>query len=121
MASRNSCHSFCIERIQAKSDDVTCITWSVDSSVIMAGSRDSTARIWTVNTTQNYQPVTLSGHKTSLVGAYFSQGSSDTKISSCYTISQDGALVTWECNYNDAEEESTIAARIQGGQCRPFL
>jgi hypothetical protein len=50
--------------------------------------------------------MTLSGHKTSLVGAYFSHCNPNEKITSCYTISQDGALVTWECNYN--EEESIM-------------
>jgi periodic tryptophan protein 2 len=90
-----------------QSDDVSYIHWSSDSSVIVAGSRDATARIWTVNTTKNYQPVTLSGHKSTLVGAYFSHKTEGTRrlIDSCYTISEDGALVSWECLYGQQEVE----------------
>lgn len=97
-----------------QSDDVTCLTWSSDSSVIMAGSRDSTARIWTVQTTRNYQPVTLSGHKSALVGAYLTHdtASNNDRIQSCYTISQDGALVTWECTY-ETDDDSATASTIQ--------
>ena len=67
-----------------QSDDISSIHFSADSSVLAAGSRDSTARIWTLQTTQNYQPVTLSAHKSALVGAYFS---GNEQIESCYTIS----------------------------------
>jgi periodic tryptophan protein 2 len=90
-----------------QSDDVTSLHWSSDSTVLLAGSRDGTGRIWTVNTTRNYQPVTLSGHKTPLVGAYFSHKMDGTKkiIDSCYTISEDGALVTWQCNHGGEEVE----------------
>jgi periodic tryptophan protein 2 len=90
-----------------QASDVTRLEWSEDSSVIMAASRDCTARIWTVHTTRNYQPVTLSGHKTPIVAAFFAHaetaGSNPTskkrprrRIDSCYTISEDGALVTWK-------------------------
>lgn len=91
-----------------QSDDVTSIHWSSDSSVILAGSRDATARIWTVNTTRNYQPVTLSGHKSTMVGAYFTHKMEGQKrvIDSCYTISEDGALVTWICTYGNQEIEA---------------
>lgn len=108
-----------------QSDDVTCITWSSDSSVILAGSRDSTARIWTVQTTRNYQPVTLSGHKSALVGAYFHTSPQDNKIQSCYTISQDGALVSWECKYDDDEKQNEDMVNkavdfFTGGGATPF-
>ncbi|KAG7349834.1 WD40 repeat-containing protein [Nitzschia inconspicua] len=104
-----------------QSSDVTRLEWSEDSSVIMAASRDCTARIWTVHTTYNYQPVTLSGHKTPIVAAFFayaeignagtiSSGNrrSKRKIDSCYTVSEDGALVTWKVqrlNSGDSKSE----------------
>jgi periodic tryptophan protein 2 len=103
-----------------QSDDVTSISFSSDSSVLIAGSRDSTARIWSLQTTYNYQPVTLSAHKSALVGAYFSGNG----VESCYTISQDGALVTWKCSYNERDkgddEEVMVDDAVEfftGGDC----
>lgn len=92
-----------------QSSDVTCLTWSPDSSVLMAGSKDCTARIWTLNTTHGYEPVTLSGHKTPIVGAYFSLSSCYDKIDSCITVSEDGVLVTWKCHYKDGAFDSALA------------
>lgn len=89
-----------------QTSDTTHLEWSSDSSVIMACSKDGTARIWTVHTTLKYQPVTLSGHKTALVGAFFKYddsshyepetGRTRPRIDGCYTISEDGALVSWK-------------------------
>ncbi|KAL3943614.1 MAG: hypothetical protein SGBAC_002323 [Bacillariaceae sp.] len=84
-----------------QSSDVTRIEWSSDSSVIMACSRDCTTRIWTVHTTRDFIPVTLSGHKTQIIGAYFGYDEKN-RITSAFTVSEDGALVTW-----NAEEEAT--------------
>jgi periodic tryptophan protein 2 len=91
-----------------QSDEVVFVNWSSDSSVLLAGSRDGTVRIWTINTIRNYQPVTLSGHKSSIVGAYFSHKIEGTRrvIDGCYSISEDGALVHWECIYNQEEVQS---------------
>jgi periodic tryptophan protein 2 len=98
-----------------QSSDVMRLEWSEDSSVIMATSRDCTSRIWAIHTTRNYQPVTLSGHKTPIVGAFFSYGEGATmvegrprRIDSCYTISQDGALVTWKAHFEDKQPVEDI-------------
>jgi len=98
-----------------QSQDVTRIEWSQDSSVIMACSRDCTVRLWTVHTTRRFQPITLSGHKTPVVGAFFAYRETSTEgakdgttvvIDSVYTMSQDGALVTWKCtNDNDTDND----------------
>lgn len=91
-----------------QSDDVTIINWSSDSSVLLAGSRDATVRIWTVETTNMFLPITLSGHKSAIVGAYFAHKMEGTRrvVDACYTISEDGALVNWECMYNQQEEQT---------------
>uniref|UniRef100_A0A7S4AGE9 Small-subunit processome Utp12 domain-containing protein n=2 Tax=Pseudo-nitzschia australis TaxID=44445 RepID=A0A7S4AGE9_9STRA len=115
-----------------QSGDTTHVEWSEDSSVILATSKDCTVRIWTVHTTRRFQPVTLSGHKTPVVGAYFDYKEvEDTDansnrnnngigigigigakkrrrrvIDSVYTMSQDGALVTWKCNNNDDDNNN---------------
>ena len=77
-----------------QSDDITCIAWSSDSSVIAAGSRDSTVRIWSLQTTRGYEPFTLSGHKEGIVGVFFT--GSDAKIEKCFSVSHDGVLVSWK-------------------------
>mmetsp|Transcript_19430 Transcript_19430/g.28794 ORF Transcript_19430/g.28794 Transcript_19430/m.28794 type:complete len:893 (-) Transcript_19430:3154-5832(-) len=111
-----------------QSSDITCIQWSSDSSVLLAGSRDTTVRLWTVNTIKNYIPVTLSGHKSSIIGSYFghSLDGGDVKIDSCYTISEDGALVLWKCSYeteklNDLEIENNYETAVDffsGGEIK---
>lgn len=88
-------------------DAVVSIEWSSDSSVIMASSRAGTVRIWTVDTTEGFEPITLSGHKSCAVGAYFekiTQGSGG-RIRKVYTVSADGALVSWSCKYSDEDTQ----------------
>jgi periodic tryptophan protein 2 len=91
-----------------QSSDVTRLEWSSDSSVIMACSRDCTARIWTLHTTRDYQPVTLSGHKTKIIGAYFGYDEQH-RIDSAYTISEDGALVSWKAKAETSTTETVTA------------
>eukprot|EP00536_Pseudo-nitzschia_multiseries_P010973 jgi/Psemu1/204669/e_gw1.354.56.1 len=90
-----------------QSQDTTHIEWSEDSSVILTASKDCTVRVWTVHTTRRYEPVTLSGHKTPVVGAYFDYKDAivDAVIDSIYTMSQDGALVTWKCHGPSSSEQ----------------
>ena len=91
-------------------DDVNSLRFSSDSTVLMAASRDCTVRIWTVNTTRNYQPFTLSGHKTMVIDAFFTYKESGT-IDSCVTISEDGALVTWSLSKTDTTEDIDMAPK----------
>lgn len=90
-------------------DHVTSICWSSDSSVIIASSRDGTARIWTVKSISDYIPVTLSAHKTALIAAYFDDSPQDLrlKLRTIFTVSADGAVVTWRCTYVEEKEVST--------------
>jgi periodic tryptophan protein 2 len=85
-----------------QADDVTCLYWSSDSSVVVAGSRDCSVRIWTLQTTLNFEPITLSGHKRAIVGVYMTTDPTTKRLDTCYSISEDGALVTWQCEYDDA-------------------
>lgn len=89
-----------------QADDVVCLTWSSDSSVLAGGSRDGTVRIWTLHTTRNYEPVTLSGHKRTIVGTYLLSDNNSNTVEKCYSVSEDGALVTWECNYSDDDNNN---------------
>jgi len=88
-----------------QADDVTCLSWSSDSTVIAAGSRDCSVRIWTVHTTRNYEPITLSGHKRAIVGAYLISNNTTGSLDTVYSVSEDGALVSWECKYENGQIE----------------
>jgi periodic tryptophan protein 2 len=89
-------------------NDVTHIAWSLDESVLVASSRDGTLRLWTVNTVANYQPITLAGHKTSVIGVYIGSPTKNTlstspQLDTLYSISADGTLVGWTCTFTEAE------------------
>ena len=79
--------------------DISSIEWSDDGSVILASSKDNTARLWTLFTTEDYVPITLSGHKSPLIGAYFGKNTGfdgNIKHDTIYTISEDGSLYNWK-------------------------
>lgn len=85
-----------------QADDVMCLSWSSDCSVIAAGSRDCSVRIWSLHTTRNFEPVTLSGHKRAIVGVYLI-GNHSGRVETCYSVSEDGTLVSWECKLKEGE------------------
>jgi len=87
-----------------QADDTTCLAWSSDSSVLAAGSRDGTVRLWTLHTIRNFEPQTLAGHKRPVVGVYLVTGPSGD-LDTFYSISEDGALVSWACRYGKKEIE----------------
>ena len=81
---------------------MTSITWSPDSKYFLTTSKDMSARVYSANPTEGFTPFTLSGHRDSVVGAWWSK-EQDT----IYTISKDGALFEWRhqlINPKDAEE-----------------
>ncbi|KAI9758433.1 MAG: hypothetical protein M4579_003062 [Chaenotheca gracillima] len=71
-------------------DTVQSIEWSSDSRFFLTSSKDLTARIWSLDPEEEFQPTTLAGHKEGVQGAWFSKD--QEKI---YTVSRDGALVQW--------------------------
>ena len=103
---------------------ITCVAWSPDGSVLVAGDRSGALRVWTLHTTLNYAPITCAGHKRAIVGVYIlgDEASSNTglppsfattaltdpstaskiptapSVGTIMSISEDGALVTWTCH-----------------------
>lgn len=72
-------------------DTVGGISWSSDSRFFITSSKDLTARVWSIEPEQGFEPTTLSGHRQEVKGAWFS--SDQEQI---YTVSKDGALFRWE-------------------------
>lgn len=72
-------------------DDVQSIVWSFDSRFFLTASKDLTARIWSLNPEDGFQPTVLSGHKQAVIGTWFSEDQE-----TIYTVSKDGAVFTWK-------------------------
>ncbi|KAF4446250.1 periodic tryptophan protein 2 [Fusarium austroafricanum] len=72
-------------------DTVSHIEWSSDSRFFLTASKDLTARIWSLNPEEGFTPTVLSGHKQTVVGAWFSENQE-----TIYTVSKDGAVFDWQ-------------------------
>ncbi|KAJ1517951.1 hypothetical protein HMI54_003244 [Coelomomyces lativittatus] len=82
-------------------DDVTQVCWRKDAKVFVASSKDMNARVYTVDKIEGYSNVVLSGHTTSVIGAWFSKDGTEV-----YTISYDGALFHWTPTQFHSEKAS---------------
>lgn len=80
-------------------DDVVVMDWSSDSRFLVTGSRDNTARIWTVAGLHGYVPFVFSGHRQRLSGVFFGAGNEVL-----YTVAKDGAVLEWRYDQGDAAE-----------------
>ena len=52
--------------------DITSVTWSGDSRFLLTTGKDLSARVWSLDPVDGFTPTTLSGHRDTVVGAYFS-------------------------------------------------
>lgn len=85
-------------------DVVRSIEWSSDCRFLLSGSKDLTARIWSLDPEEGFVPTTLGGHRDAVIEAWFSrdQETVSSALASIrgnplireqiYTLSQDGAL-----------------------------
>ncbi|CAH8522598.1 unnamed protein product [Schistosoma turkestanicum] len=74
-------------------DSVTCIDWSCDSRFFVAGSVDSTSRLFSVYNIPKIFVYTLAGHKNPVVGAFILPN-----FVNILTVSSDGLVCLWEAN-----------------------
>lgn len=72
-------------------DEVRHLSWSGDSRFFISSSRDLTARLWSLNPEEGFEPTVLSGHRQQVRAAWFSANQE-----LIYTVSEDGALFRWE-------------------------
>ncbi|CAL5871272.1 uncharacterized protein PFLUO_LOCUS5522 [Penicillium psychrofluorescens] len=77
--------------LAAHFDTLRSIEWSSDSRFLLTSSKDLTARVWSLDPEEGFEPTTLAGHRQGVVAAYFS-GNQEL----IYTVSEDGALFRWE-------------------------
>ncbi|KAJ7529209.1 hypothetical protein O6H91_15G037800 [Diphasiastrum complanatum] len=80
-------------------DTITALDWSPDSHWIIVGCKDLTARVYSIQNLVGYHPITLTGHRNTPIGVYFSSekvGKDKDKVTGAYTISKDGAIFSWK-------------------------
>jgi periodic tryptophan protein 2 len=95
-------------------DDTTCLDWSCDSRFVVIGSKDMTAKIFSVAKIPEFQSVTLSGHRSSIVACFFQKQSL-----SVYTVARDCAVYVWHCHLtlhqlNQETEQTLQNTRLPG-------
>lgn len=83
-------------------DEVRHLSWSGDSRFFLSASKDLTARIWSLNPEEGFEPTVLSGHRQQVRNAWFS-GSQE----SIFTVSEDGALFRWEFVPSQQDDDET--------------
>ncbi|XAR50577.1 hypothetical protein NMG60_11004934 [Bertholletia excelsa] len=77
-------------------DKVTALDWSPDSNYVLAGSKDLTARLFSVKKTSDYKkPFLFLGHRDTVVGSFFGIDKNTGKVCGAYTLSRDGAIFSW--------------------------
>ncbi|KAF2455633.1 WD40-repeat-containing domain protein [Lineolata rhizophorae] len=81
-------------------DTIQSVEWSSDSRFFLSSSQDLTARIWSLNPMDGFEPTTLVGHRQAVRGAWFSKDQE-----TIYTISKDGALFEWAYMARPGREE----------------
>jgi periodic tryptophan protein 2 len=77
--------------------DVICLSWSPDSQFLLTGSKDNSARLYTLHPQAGFIPNTFGGHRDHVIGAFFApnvSGGDDFTI--VYTVTKDGAVLEWQ-------------------------
>lgn len=72
-------------------EEVRSLNWSGDSRFFLSASKDLTARIWSLDPEEGFEPTVLAGHRQPVRNAWFSANQE-----TIYTVSEDGALFRWE-------------------------
>ncbi|EEP79069.1 periodic tryptophan protein 2 [Uncinocarpus reesii 1704] len=82
-------------------DLVQNIRWSGDSRFFLTASKDLTARIWSLDPEDGFEPTTLAGHREGVVDVWFTDDQE-----SIYTVSKDGALFRWQYGSKSNDPDS---------------
>lgn len=83
---------------------LTSVSFSKDSRFILTSSQDMSARVFSVDKEDSFAATQLNGHKSAVLGAYFSADQETV-----FTVSKDGAIFQWQ--YSDEEEKWIITRK----------
>ena len=90
--SKREYNPFVLERVfHSAFDETTCLDWSSDSRVLLAGSKDMTVRVYPLENFKFFRKYVLGGHTDTIVGCFFERDSMDA-----YTVTRNGHVCTWE-------------------------
>lgn len=78
--------------------DVVSVSWSHDGKFFVTGSEDLSARVFSVDPYPGFKPLTLSGHRDVVVGAFFAENDE-----SIFTVGRDGGAYEWKYKLPDVE------------------
>lgn len=81
--------------------DIVSVNWSSDSRFIVSGSKDLTAKIFSIKAYEGYRVMTLVGHRDAVVGAFFTED-----MKTVYTLGKDGGCYVWKYNFVDGDDTS---------------
>ena len=79
-------------------DTITCIRWSPDGQYLVTGSEDMNVRLFSVGRYRDFYTVTLTGHRSGVLGAYFSSDGKEV-----YSVCADGGVLEWKWSEVDDE------------------
>lgn len=57
--------------LAAHFDNIESVEWSSDSRFLLTAAKDLTARVWSMDPEEGFEPTTLAGHRQGVVAAYF--------------------------------------------------
>lgn len=90
-------------------DKVTALKWSPDSKYILAGSKDLTARLFSVNKTGvvKTKPFLFLGHRDTVVGVFLGVDKKTNRVCRAYTVTRDCYMFSWELSGSDGKLDET--------------
>uniref|UniRef100_A0AAV1TXW6 Small-subunit processome Utp12 domain-containing protein n=1 Tax=Peronospora matthiolae TaxID=2874970 RepID=A0AAV1TXW6_9STRA len=99
--------------------DVVSVSWSHSAKFFVTGAEDLSARVFSVDPYPGFKPLTLSGHRDVVVGAFFAKD--DRSI---FTVGRDGGAFEWKYTlpdndrleqvFDESEEEDTDEVEEEG-------
>ncbi|KAF3965269.1 hypothetical protein ACB098_05G061200 [Castanea mollissima] len=95
-------------------DKVTALNWSPDSNYLVAGSKDFTARLFSVNLIAKTKPFLFLGHRDTVVGAFFGIDKNTKRVDRVYTVTRDCYLFSWEWQDGKLDETEGVDMETDG-------
>ncbi|OWZ21378.1 Periodic tryptophan protein 2 [Phytophthora megakarya] len=92
--------------------DVVSVSWSHDAKFFVTGAEDLSARVFSVDPYPGFKPLTLSGHREVVVGAFFAEDDQ-----SIFTVGRDGGAFQWKYKLPDVKmDEEEDQDNVNGSE-----
>ncbi|PON89397.1 Periodic tryptophan protein [Trema orientale] len=88
-------------------EKVTALDWSPDSSYLLAGSKDLTARLFCMEKLKSNKvrdkPFMFLGHRDTVMGVFFGVDKKTNRVCKVYTVARDCFMFSWAFKANEVE------------------